>query len=389
MMYFEDARARILRHAAGLSAVLLGARSDRQAQDRRAGAERRRRVRSTATRSRCPTSGRWRPNYDFTFTPMITTRQGPLLQGEWRHRLVNGSYSDPRVRHLPARQGRVPEGRPADAGLSRLARQHRDLRPVQPDGEVDLGLGRHAAVGQDLLPGLRAATKHSDQRICCARRPTMRCPSSISSGRGDRSYFDLRTMYFFGFSTADDQRQIPIIHPVMDSRLRLQEPDPRRRSEPAQQSHQPVARHRQFRPDLAGRGEQQSVRPDHRGYRLQEHQQLPAARRARHLHARCRRDATWKTTLIDPFGQMFTPFVSLRGDVATMKIENQPGVANYIPLGETTVARLMPTVGLEYRYPLISVQPWGTADARADRATDLPPERDQRRQRCRTRTRRA
>ena len=32
------------------------------------------------------------PDYDFTFTPMITTRQGPLLQGEWRQRLVNGSY---------------------------------------------------------------------------------------------------------------------------------------------------------------------------------------------------------------------------------------------------------------------------------------------------------
>jgi LPS-assembly protein len=33
------------------------------------------------------------PNYDFTFAPMITTRQGPLLQGEWRHRLLNGAYS--------------------------------------------------------------------------------------------------------------------------------------------------------------------------------------------------------------------------------------------------------------------------------------------------------
>ena len=33
------------------------------------------------------------PNYDVTFTPMITTRQGPLLQGEWRHRLINGAYA--------------------------------------------------------------------------------------------------------------------------------------------------------------------------------------------------------------------------------------------------------------------------------------------------------
>ena len=33
------------------------------------------------------------PNYDVTFTPTITTRQGPLLQGEWRHRLLNGAYA--------------------------------------------------------------------------------------------------------------------------------------------------------------------------------------------------------------------------------------------------------------------------------------------------------
>jgi len=33
------------------------------------------------------------PNYDFTFYPMVTSRQGVLWQGEWRHRLENGQYS--------------------------------------------------------------------------------------------------------------------------------------------------------------------------------------------------------------------------------------------------------------------------------------------------------
>ena len=33
------------------------------------------------------------PNYDFTLTPKITSKQGPLVQGEWRHRLLNGSYT--------------------------------------------------------------------------------------------------------------------------------------------------------------------------------------------------------------------------------------------------------------------------------------------------------
>ena len=90
-------------------------------------------------------------------------------------------------------------------------------------------------------------------------------------------------------------------------------------------------------------------------------------------------EATWRRTFIDPYGQMFTPFVSLRGDVAAVKIDNQAGVSNYIKPGETNVVRVMPTVGLEYRYPFISVQSWGTQTIRTDRAADLPSERDQRR----------
>src|SRR4029077_7766949 len=33
------------------------------------------------------------PDYDATFSPMITTKQGPLLQGEFRQRLIHGAYS--------------------------------------------------------------------------------------------------------------------------------------------------------------------------------------------------------------------------------------------------------------------------------------------------------
>jgi LPS-assembly protein len=36
------------------------------------------------------------------------------------------------------------------------------------------------------------------------------------TGVGRRSFFDVRTMYFYGFSEADVQRQIPIVHPVID-----------------------------------------------------------------------------------------------------------------------------------------------------------------------------
>ena len=50
----------------------------------------------------------------------------------------------------------------------------------------------------------------------------------------------------------------------------------------------------------------------------------------------------------------------MRADVAQASIENQPGVANFITPGDHTEFRAMPTVGLEYRYPFISVHSWGT-----------------------------
>ena len=36
------------------------------------------------------------------------------------------------------------------------------------------------------------------------------------TGAGDRSYFDIRTIYYYGFSGQDVQAQIPVIHPVLD-----------------------------------------------------------------------------------------------------------------------------------------------------------------------------
>ncbi len=36
------------------------------------------------------------------------------------------------------------------------------------------------------------------------------------SGRGDRSYFDIRAIQYVGFSESDIQSQLPVIHPVLD-----------------------------------------------------------------------------------------------------------------------------------------------------------------------------
>ena len=52
--------------------------------------------------------------------------------------------------------------------------------------------------------------------------------------------------------------------------------------------------------------------------------------------------------------------MQVRADAAAMQINGDPGVSNYIATGDSNLVRAMPTVGLEYRYPFISVQSWGT-----------------------------
>jgi LPS-assembly protein len=50
----------------------------------------------------------------------------------------------------------------------------------------------------------------------------------------------------------------------------------------------------------------------------------------------------------------------MRADAAAINVTAQTGVSNYIDVGQTDIGRVMPTAGLEYRYPLISAQSWGT-----------------------------
>ena len=57
---------------------------------------------------------------------------------------------------------------------------------------------------------------------------------------------------------------------------------------------------------------------------------------------------------------MITPFAGVRGDVAALQIQNQVGTSNFINPAESEVARGMPDVGVEYHYPFVDVEPWGT-----------------------------
>jgi LPS-assembly protein len=293
------------------------------------------------------------PNYDFTLTPKVTTRQGPLVQGEWRHRLLNGSYT---IRA----SGIFQLDKDAFAGTPGYREWRGDINTTGQfritdrwswgwDGTIisdksyyqDYGFFKYAAA--DLL---RSTPDHV-------------MSSAYLQGRGARSFFDMRALYFYGFTSVDDPRHSPIVHPVIN--------------------HEYVYGSPVLGGELSARSNLTSISrqgPDFEaitaaaaaGQFCTITSADPMARTANNCilrgtpgnYTRVSTDVHWRRTIVDAFGQVYTPFVSVRADLASVDVSNAPGVSNFTGTGQNEVARFMPTAGLEYRYPFINVQSWGT-----------------------------
>jgi len=298
------------------------------------------------------------PDYDATFTPMITTRQGPLLQGEFRQRLMDGSYTIRGSGIFQLDKNVFIQNGTPTAG-------YRDWRgSIETSGQFNLsdkwvwGWDGTLLSDKTYLQDY-GLYRNAQQASLLKSTPDTALSQLYISGRGDRSYFDARTLYFFGFSTADDQKQIPWVRPVIDHDYVFNQPI--------------LGGELSFRNNLtsitrdSANFDPVTTTANNNGLCLPTNAD-PSVKNSTNCllrgvpgdYTRLSTEWTWKRTVIDSYGQMFTPFFKLRADVADMDIANQPGVSNYIPIGHTDVGRVMPTAGLEYRYPLISVEAWGT-----------------------------
>lgn len=294
------------------------------------------------------------PDYDMTITPFITTKQGPLLQGEFRQRLVNGAYM---IR---------------GSGIFQLDKEYfpvassgyRDWRgSVESSGQF--ALNDKWTWGWDAIL-LSDRTYFQDYNVSANRStgdPFQGTRSAgISqlylSGRGDRSYFDVRAIHYLGLSTYDRQAEIPVIHPVMDYNYVLGQPVAGGELSYKVNLTSLSRDNASFDPITKGAQVNSSCAPG-----ADPAAKIPAnclLRGVPGTYSRVTAQVDWRRTITDAYGQVFTPFASLRADGTQMSINNEPGVSNYLPTGDSSVVRAMPTVGLEYRYPFINVQTWGT-----------------------------
>ncbi len=300
------------------------------------------------------------PDYDVTLAPMITSKQGLLMQGEFRQRLINGAYS---IRAAGIRQFDPEYFQHSNNDLPTPG--YRNWRgSVESSGQFaltdkwvwgwDAVMLSDRTFLQDYNPQL------SRYRITDPfQNPTSEGISQIYlTGKGNRSYFDARSIYYLGFSEANSQNQIPVIHPVIDYTYTFDHPV--LGGELGYNINFTSLSRNQANFDaitqtaLNGGTCAQTADPAIRNSANCVLRGIPGT------YNRFSAETHWRHSFTDSLGQVFTPFVSLRADAATMQINADPGVSNFINTGEDTLVRGMPTVGIEYRFPFISVESWGT-----------------------------
>ncbi|GIK79044.1 MAG: LPS-assembly protein LptD [Pseudorhodoplanes sp.] len=299
------------------------------------------------------------PDRDVTITPTITTKQGPMLQAEYRQRLVNGAFM---IRGSGIFQQDKDEFRRSDGSTTPGYRNFRGA--VESTGQFALndkwvwGWDAVALTDKNFFNDYGASFRQTPKDPFQTGM-TQGTSQVYLTGKGNRSYFDLRAMHFYGFSISDNQKELPVIHPVMDYSYIFGQPvmggelgfkinlTSLSRDNASFDPITPTALHSNLCGPLVADPAVKNV-----GNCL--------LRGVPGTYSRFSTEVNWKRSYTDSFGQIFTPFAYLRADVAAMSISPQPGVANYIDTGDSSFVRGMPTVGIEYRYPFVSVQSWGT-----------------------------
>ena len=289
------------------------------------------------------------PNFDLTIMPTILSRQGVLGQVEWRHRLENGTYN--------IRAAGIRQADPKAFLLSPLGAGDRDWRgSVESTGLFYIN--ERWKWGWDVAL-LSDKWFLANYRIRSESVSSLYVKEAISTlylqGQGDRSFFDMRGYYFQGLSTADWQKQQPIVHPVVDYNKRINGPgilggevaiDANVTSltrQAAQYQQVPKQVETLF-------GLYETCAVFQRGSCL--------VRGLSGTMSRASVGLSWRREFVDPAGQVWTPFSYVRADGFWMAYDTDGYqnryIRNFVQGDDDTAFRAMPAIGLEYRYPLVA-----------------------------------
>ncbi len=277
------------------------------------------------------------PDRDLTFTATPLSKQGVLLEGEWRHMLETGKYS--------IKAAGLHQQNPHNFSGSSGDIQWRGF--VNTKGEFKLN--SRWKWGWDL-------SRVSDRAFVKDYKVDSESDSLTSTvyltGLSERNYFDIRA-YSFQVTQEDDpdasdpnagapfsqvgsklQSKQPVVHPVVDYSYIWADPV--------------VGGELSFAGNLTSLTRDETDAFAYNGIRR--------FRGVEGTFTRTTLKSQWRRTLIDPIGQMFTPFAYVKADLYFLQSADK----NVSTLTDDAfVARAMPAVGLDYRYPFLISSSFG------------------------------
>jgi LPS-assembly protein len=302
------------------------------------------------------------PNYDLTLQPTYLHRQGVLGQAEWRHRLLTGSYN---IRAAGIFQQDKTAFLPSPLGA-----RDRDFRgSLESTGLFHINERWRMGWDVALLTDKWFLTNY---RIKSESIQAFYIKESISTaflqGQGDRSWFDLRGYYFKGLSSYDWQKQLPVVHPVLDYNKRVNGPQPLGGEVAFDLNLTSLSREAtHFSQIMAVPGFPSpnfrlfSGIKDYDGY----YETCAVFQRGACIirglagsFTRLSTQLSWRRKYVDDAGQVWTPFAYARADgfwnnYSTNGYIN-PQITNFLAADDDFVGRFMPAIGLEYRFPFVA-----------------------------------
>jgi LPS-assembly protein len=320
------------------------------------------------------------PNYDLTLMPALLTRQGFFGEAQWRHRLEHGEY-DIRVSGISPAKPSDFEQPPTGAGNLKFRGS------IETNAKFlinpNWSFGWNIAVATDKF-------FYSDFNVPAENLAASYFKETTSSaylhGQSDRAYFDLRGYGFQGLSSTDYQKELPLAAPVLDYHKTIDLPKAKygilggevgidvnmtsiSREAAAFQSTVSAANGTHLTDSVYGLYD---VCKTTAGAYTRDTCLL---RGMAGNTTRFSAQFDWRKQLIDPIGQVWTPFVYGRADLAAIdlnksatfdavKYEGTPlsnaSQSAFFSKSQSLAGRAMPAVGLEYRYPFVAKTNWAT-----------------------------
>ena len=254
-------------------------------------------------------------NYDVTFTPAYYTKQGLLASATWRHHLEKGQYEI-------SGHGIFQQDPKEFVGTS----GDQEFRGAI-ESKAEFALTKQWKFGWDvaMLSDKRFLRDYNLTNDDEDKRSTL-----FLVGQGERNYFDARANYYNIMTDNLSQGQQAIIHPSVD--------------------YSAYSR----RPILGGEG-RLKINSTTLTRNEANNETVGGVTRTYGLNGNYNRtsvEASWKRKFIAPGGQVITPFTSLRGDFYWMPSKSGAPAAL---VDDDYAFRGMPTVGIDYRLPILAV----------------------------------